>query len=620
MSILDQESFDIKALTKADEELLCAELRQLIIQTVSRTGGHLASNLGLVELTVALHKVFDTGQDRVVFDVGHQCYVHKILTGRMDKFNTLRSMGGIAGFPKPSESVHDAFIAGHASNSVSVALGMARARTLQKKGYSVISILGDGALTGGLSYEGLNDAGESGEPLIVILNDNGMSITPNVGGIAKYLSRQRLKPLYFRIKKAYHKFVDTIPGGRTLYRVSHRFKQRLKKMVLGFTMFEDMGFTYLGPVDGHDIGRLTYLLERAKELSRPVLLHITTTKGKGYKYSEERPEEFHGITPFNIKSGEAPAPVKTAFSERFGQILCELAGEDDRICAITAAMTQGTGLVEFSETFPDRFFDVGIAEGHAVSMAAGMAKQGMIPVFAVYSSFLQRSYDMLIHDVAILGVHVVLAVDRAGLVGEDGETHHGVFDVGYLRQIPGLTVYCPSNMAELKSMMGIAIYEKTGPVAIRYPRGGEGEFVDNYFHTQAAAIRKGTHVTIITYGVLINTALAAADLIGEKGFQVEVIKLSSITNIDNEAIIKSVLKTRNLVVIDDCVENGSVGQAIASLLAQNTISLNSLRLFNLGGGFIGHGLSKQLYSQAGISPENIAGYVIEELRNEKAAN
>ena len=456
---------DLLRLTPQENQQLCAEIREFLVRHIARTGGHLASNLGVVELTVALHQVYDTEKDRILFDVGHQSYVHKILTGRMDRFSTLRTYGGLAGFPKPSESVHDAFIAGHASESVSVALGMARARTLLHEDYSVVAVLGDGALTGGLAYEGLNDAGASGEPLVVVLNDNGMSITTNVGAISRHLKLLRLKPGYFGLKKAYRQFTRKIPGGAALYRFTHGLKTRLRRRLIGVTIFEEMGFSYLGPVDGHDVEKLKFLLKEAKGMNCPVLLHVITKKGKGYIPAEVTPSKYHGVGRFNPVTGLSAGGSGKSFSETFGQTLCDLAIEDQRICAITAAMEQGTGLSQFAASFHDRYFDVGIAEGHAVSMAAGLAKQGLLPVFAVYSTFLQRSYDMLQQDVGLLGLHVVLAVDRAGLVGEDGETHHGVFDVGYLRQIPGMTVFCPASQAELRRMLREAILETR-------PRGG----------------------------------------------------------------------------------------------------------------------------------------------------
>ena len=427
---------DVKALDKQSLDTLCRELREFLVDSVSRTGGHLASNLGAVELTVAIHRVFDTSKDRLVFDVGHQCYVHKALTGRQELFSTLRQLDGLSGFPKPRESVHDAFIAGHASNSVSVALGMARARTLQGQDYSVLALIGDGALTGGLAYEGLNNAGASGEPLIVILNDNGMSINPNVGAVDSHLSQIRSKPAYYHFKKWYRQLFGPHPMENRLYRFNHKVKTSLKKALWpGSTLFEDMGFTYLGPIDGHDLDRLVHVLSWARELRCPVVVHVKTVKGKGYPFAQQNPDKFHGVGPFDPETGILRKSGGEDFSAVFGKALCTCAAEDSRVCAVTAAMADGTGLTPFAREFPERFFDVAIAEGHAVAMSAGLAKQGMIPVFAVYASFLQRGYDQLIHDVALQGLHVVLGVDRAGLVGADGETHHGCFDALFLSEV-----------------------------------------------------------------------------------------------------------------------------------------------------------------------------------------
>ena len=517
---------DVKRLTEKQTELLCLELRQFLVEQVSRTGGHLASNLGAVELTVAIHRVFDTSKDRLVFDVGHQCYVHKALTGRQELFGTLRQFEGLSGFPKPYESEHDAFVAGHASNSVSVALGMARARTLQNQSYSVLALIGDGALGGGLSYEGLNDAGASGEPLIVILNDNGMSIDANVGGMSRHLAQIRTKAGYYEFKKKYRQALDGSKAGQKLYELSHDVKTALKKSLLPVsTVFEGMGFTYMGPVNGHDVRGLTDMLRAAKELNRPVLLHVHTKKGKGYAPAEQEPEKFHGVSPFDPATGKS-APPSPSFSSVFGSELASLASSDRRICAITAAMADGTGLTAFARNHPRRFFDVGIAEGHAVAMAAGMAKQGMLPVFAVYDSFLQRGYDMLVQDVSLDSLHVVLAVDRTGLVGADGETHHGCID--YLSQIPGMTVFCPASFSELRHMLRAALYDCKGPAAIRYPRGGEGAYREDCGDAAVSVLRQGTDACIVTYGVLVNQTLEAAQRLANEGVAVRVVKLNRV--------------------------------------------------------------------------------------------
>jgi len=596
---------NLKLINDEEAVALCAQLRSDLLDSVSRTGGHLASNLGIVELTVAIHRVFDTAADRLVFDVGHQCYPHKMLTGRAEHMDTMRKFGGLSGFPKPRESDHDAFIAGHASNAVSVALGMARARTLQKKDYHVIALLGDGALTGGLAYEGLSDAGQSGEPLIVILNDNGMSIAPNVGGVARYLAHQRLKPQYLHFKKIYRRVTGHGPVGRAVYRVTHRMKQALKNTLLPCSMFEDMGFSYLGPVDGHDVNALTRLLKYAKEANGPVLLHIKTVKGKGYSPAETCPDRFHGVGPFDRETGEPLKAGGTVFSTVFGETMCELAQQDERICAITAAMGPGTGLDGFAARYPERFFDVGIAEGHATAMAAGMAKQGSVPVFAVYSSFLQRGYDMLIHDVAIQGLHVIFGLDRAGLVGDDGETHHGVFDVAYFSSVPNMTVLAPASFAELKVMLPYAVKQVSGPVVIRYPRGGENHYIGCAGTHGAAVLAQGTDLTILSYGTMVGEALQAAELLKERGISAEVLKLNSIRPIDFDAIAQSVSKTGRLLVAEECVSMGCVGQQVAAWLAEHKQSPKDLILCNLGQDFITHGTVPQLRSLMGIDSEAI---------------
>jgi 1-deoxy-D-xylulose-5-phosphate synthase len=603
---------DVKALDQRQLSQLCRELREFLISNVSETGGHLASNLGAVELTVAIHRVFDTASDRLVFDVGHQCYVHKALTGRQELFSTLRQLDGLSGFPKPRESGHDAFVAGHASNSVSVALGMARARTLQKEKYSVLALIGDGALTGGLAYEGLNNAGASGEPLIVILNDNGMSINPNVGAMPDHLSRLRSKPAYYHFKKWYRGLFGEHPMENRLYRFNHQLKSSLKKALWpGSTLFEDMGFTYLGPIDGHDMERLINVLEWARELHGPVVVHVKTMKGKGYSFAEQNPGKFHGIAPFDPQTGLLKKQGGTSFSAEFGKVLSTCGAEDRRVCAITAAMADGTGLTDFSREFPDRFFDVAIAEGHGVSMAAGLAKQGMIPVFAVYSTFLQRGYDMLIHDVALQQLHVVLGVDRAGLVGADGETHHGCFDALFLPAIPGFTVLCPANFAELRHMTRQALFEYTGPVAIRYPRGGEGDFQTDTSDRVIVRLREGHDVTILTYGMMINHALEAADLLAGQGLSAEVLKLNRISPLDYETLKETLGGTACLLVAEDSFGTGCVGQRITAMMAEHGEAPKRLILKNLGKTFAPEGTVEQLEHRFGLDGAGIAAAILE---------
>lgn len=609
MEILDKISLpaDIKKLSDPELEQLCHELRQFMVRSVSQTGGHLASNLGVVELTVALHRVFDTAKDRIVFDVGHQSYIHKILTGRMDQFETLRKYGGLSGFPKPSESRHDAFIAGHASNSISVGLGMARARTLSRRDNSVISLIGDGALTGGLAYEALNDAGESGEPLIIILNDNGMSITPNVGGIAAYLARQRLKPSYTKFKKRYKRFLERLPGGRHIYNLTHSVKTAIKEALLHCSMFEEMGLQYAGPIDGHDLSRLTQALNWAKSLGEPVLIHVITKKGKGYIHSENTPDIYHGVSPFDYKKGVLTND-NICFSSVFGAELTKLAHQDFRVCAVTAAMMSGTGLKDFAVKYPERFFDVGIAEGHGASMAAGMSSQDMIPVFAVYSTFLQRSYDMLLHDIAISNLHVVLAIDRAGLVGSDGETHQGIYDIGFLSTVPNMMVFCPASFQELRDMLRQAVLKTEGPVAVRYPKNGEGRYIEGGIEA-SKLLREGTDITIVTYGTTINSVLDAADILAENDISAEIIKLGTINPIDFDAVEASVNKTRRLVVVEECIENGSVGERICAYLLATMTPLESVKRLNLGNRFIPHGTIGELRQMCGIDKNGIVSSV-----------
>lgn len=605
----------LNTLTDLQAKLLCDQLREQIIDSVSKTGGHLASSLGVVEATVAVHRVFDLETDRLVFDVGHQCYAHKILTQRGGQMDTLRKLGGLSGFPKPREHRADAFIAGHASNAVSVALGMARARTLNRENYCVLAMLGDGAMTGGLAYEGLSDAGQSGEQLVVILNDNGMSITKNVGGVARHLAQQRLKPQYLQFKKVYRKVTDCTAAGRGLYRFTHRAKQAVKDAVLHCSMFEDMGFTYLGPVDGHDVNYLTRLLRYAKELNCPVLLHIKTVKGKGYPPAEKEPNRFHGVGPFNKADGTPLRQGGESFSSVFGDTMRQLARERDDVAAITAAMPDGTGLAEFAREYPNRFFDVGIAEGHAVAMAAGMAKQRVVPVAAIYSTFLQRAYDMLIHDVAIQGLHVVLGVNRAGLSGEDGETHHGVFDVAYLSSVPGMKIYCPASFEELRSMLRYAVEKVRGPVAVRFPKGGEGEFRALCGIEGASVIRPGADITIAAYGTMVNEALAAAQLLEEKGKSAQVVKWNSISPLDVDTVAACAKKTGLLLVAEECVDTGCVGRRVAAELTLRGVGGVKLALVNLGDRFVQHGTVAELRQLCGIDGASIAHKALEVMAN-----
>ena len=603
MSILENinSSADVKKLDREQLPQLCDELRKFEIENIAKTGGHLSSNLGTVELTVAIHRVYDTAKDRLVFDVGHQSYTHKIITGRRDQFNTLRQYGGLSGFPKPSESNDDAFIAGHASNSVSVALGMARARTLTGGDYDIIAIIGDGALTGGLSHEGLADAAASGEPMVIILNDNNMSISENVGGMAQVLQNMRIKPAYISFKQWLRGLSENIPG---LYKAFHNIKEWLKSRLLPGNVFSEMGLYYLGPVDGHDIDKLETAIRLAKDIKKTVVLHVLTRKGKGCAYAESHPDKYHGIGRFDPETGEL-APAAVSFSDKAGEYLCQYAETNPRIVAITAAMAGGTGTECFASKFPERFFDVGIAEGHGVTMAAGMAKQGLVPVFAVYSSFLQRGFDMLIHDVSLLGLHTVFCVDRAGLVGNDGETHQGVFDVCYLSAVPGMTILCPASFQELHDMLGYAIHEVTGPAAVRYPRGGEGRYTDSLMQAENV-IREGTDVSIACYGTMINEVLNAADELQSRGISAEIIKLGMIAPNSFEQCIGSVRKTGRLLIPEEVCSVGCVGSALLAAISVAGVELRAAELLNLGSGIVRHGTVDELRHETGIDAAAIA--------------
>ena len=602
LSIIDRIncSNDVKILSRDELRTLCRELRDFEIESIAKTGGHLASNLGAVELTVALHRVYDTSVDRLVFDVGHQSYTHKILTGRREAFSTLRQYRGLSGFPKPHEAVDDAFIAGHASNSVSVALGMARARTLNKENYDVVAVIGDGALTGGLSYEGLADAAASNEPLVIILNDNNMSISENVGGMSKLLQMMRMRPGYISFKKWFRTISKKLPA---FYMASHKIKEWLKSRILPDNVFSEMGLAYLGPIDGHDLDTLETAIRLAKDMQCPVLLHVLTKKGKGCDYAEAHPDKYHGLGCFDAKTG-AIAPAELGFSDKLGEYLCQYAEEDRRIVAVTAAMAAGTGTECFAEKFPDRFFDTGITEGHATAMAAGMAKQGLIPVFAVYSSFLQRGFDMLIHDVSLQRLHAVFCIDRSGLVGSDGETHHGVFDVSYLSTVPNMTILAPASFQELNDMLGYALHELNGPVAVRYPRGGEGKYTESHVAAENI-LREGTDITIVCYGTMVNEAMAAAEGLEARGISVELIKLGMLRPNEFEYCLASLKKTGRLLMVEEVCAAGCIGSVILTTAATKGVRLRGARLINLGSGIVSQGKVSELMHEKGIDAAGI---------------
>ena len=614
---------DLIKLNAQQRELLCVEIREFMIEHLSKTGGHVASNLGVVELTVAIETVFDTKKDRLVFDVGHQSYIHKLLTDRQAGFDSLRQFGGLAGFPKPSESAADAFTAGHASSSVSIALGMARARTLGNDDYHVIALMGDGAATGGMAYEGLNDAAVSEEPMIIILNDNAMSIDRNVGGMAYHLRQLRTKRRYLGMKRHYRDFLNGIPGGKWVYRFTRILKDRLRRMIIPANIFECMGFASYGPVDGHDTENLIYLLQTARDMHCPVLLHVTTQKGRGYTPAQEHPKLFHGIGKFDPATGEPQKKCSPSFSDSFGSTMVELAAVDRKICAITAAMPGGTGLLTFKQQYPDRIFDVGIAEEHAVSMAGGLAKQGMVPVVAIYSTFLQRAYDMILQDVCMLGLHVVFAVDRAGLVGEDGETHHGIYDIGFLRQAPGMTVLCPASLKEQQQMLQWAVCEYNGPVAVRYPRGGDRTYTDSAWKNEGSVAeqgllcchRSGPDVTLITYGAVLDQVMAAAAILEEKGLNTTVLRLLTVQPLPLKEILDNMAHNAPVVVIEEISGNCGVRDTLAYELAKQGTDVR-IDGIDLGNRYIQHGSLDALYDHYGLSGNKIAQYVLEVCQNE----
>lgn len=561
---------DIKKLNIDELDALCDEIRELMIDTVSKNGGHLASNLGAVELTVAMHKVFNSPSDQFVFDVGHQCYTHKILTGRKDSFSTLRTEGGISGFTRPCESNHDIFSSGHSSTSISAAIGLAKAKTLNGDKGKVIAVIGDGALTGGLAYEALNNAGNEHNNLIVILNDNNMSISDNVGSMAKNLNHIRISPKYFTFKSKIQHALSRVPKiGAQVQRFITITNTKIRKRLYHSTVFEDLGFRYYGPIDGHDLESLIDVLTVAKAHNNSVLVHVNTLKGKGYEFAEKNPSKFHGIGKFDIETGE-PLSSGENYSSVFGDYLCELAKKDKRICAITAAMSTGTGLVDFSYKYPERFFDVGIAEEHAVTFSSGLAKNGMIPFFAVYSTFLQRSYDQLVHDVAMQDLKVIFGIDRAGFVGEDGESHQGVFDTAYLMSVPNLSVFAPSSFDELREMMYQAAYRENHAVAIRYPRGVQGKIIDGYKYERADFDTFGdtnAEKCVVSFG---REFLNIYDALGELD-STFAIKLNRIKPI-NPNVLDLLKNVKTVYFFEEGIKSGGVGECFGSMLAESDVT------------------------------------------------
>lgn len=604
---------DVKTLTNKELYKLSDEIREFLIEQVSKTGGHLSSNLGVVELTLSLYKTFNFEKDKIVWDVGHQTYVHKILTGRKDKFDTLRKYNGLCGFPKISESKYDAFGVGHSSTSISAALGIARARDIKHEDYNVIAVIGDGALTGGMALEALNDVGFNKTNMIIVLNDNQMSISKNVGGLSNHLNKLRLDHSYNKLKEDINSTLSNSNAGKTVVQCLHRVKDSLKHLLVPSMLFENMGIKYIGPIDGHDIELMNEVFSKAQEINGPVIIHTVTHKGKGYEFAEKNPNKFHGVSPFDLESGESYIPAKKTYSKVFGDTMVELAEKNNNIVAITAAMPDGTGLKEFSQKYSNRFFDVGIAEEHATTLAAGMATAGLRPVFAVYSTFLQRAFDQVIHDVCIQNLPVVFAIDRAGIVGDDGETHQGVFDLSYLCAVPNIVVLAPKNLEELSVMLKWALNQDV-PVAIRYPRGTdcyEGiSSLKEIKYGKWEKIINGDKVAIIAVGKMVQHAMIARKSLIKKGINPLVIGATFVKPIDIEMLKELVDKGYNIITIEDNVINGGFGSYVLMELSKLNFK-GKFKALGFNDKFVPHGDVNLLYKDAGLDAEAIEKCVID---------
>ena len=612
---------DLKKLNYEDKNELAEEIRSYIIDVVSKIGGHLASNLGVVELTIALHSIFDTPKDKIIWDVGHQTYVHKILTGRKNQMKTLRRLDGISGFPKTTESEYDCFNTGHSSTSISAALGMARARDILNENYKVIAVIGDGALTGGMAEEALNDAGASKSNIIVVLNDNEMSISKNVGGISLLLGKMRTKNVYTKANEKVRIRMGNIPKvGNKIVKLTSRIKNSIKQIFISKMYFEDIGYTYLGPVDGNDIEAVEEILEQSKKCKGPVLVHVVTKKGKGYKLAEKNPSKFHGTAPFDKKTGEVLKAKSKDYSKVFGEKLVEIAKNDNRIVAITAAMADGTGLSEFKKKYPKRFFDVGIAEQHAIGMAAGMAKSGLIPVVPIYSSFYQRAYDQVIHDVCMQNLHVIMCADRAGIVGNDGETHQGLLDMASFSIVPNMTIMAPKDFKEFEQMIDFAV-NFNGPILIRYPRGGEGNLKlkcnEKIVLGESELLKEGSDVTIIAIGKMVEKAVEVADEFSKIGVDAEIINARFIKPFDENKIIESIEKTKNVITIEDGFIKGGLATTVNELIAKNGIIDVNIKNCGYDDEFVKQGSVQELEQINGLDCNSI---VASWVKNENIVN
>ncbi len=601
---------DLKNLDADQLIKVAAEIREYMIRTVADNGGHLAASLGVVELAVALHSNYNSPADRLIWDVGHQSYPHKLLTGRWEQFPTLRQQGGLCGFPKPSESIHDPFLTGHSSTSISAALGLARARDYKSEDYKVVAVIGDGALTGGMAFEALNHAGHIKANLLVILNDNKMSISSNVGSLSSYLGRIRSDPKYSRLKKDFEQFVSRVPlVGERMINSAERIKGGLKYLVMPGMLFEELGFTYFGPVDGHNINSIKNILKQADKMNGPVMVHVVTEKGKGYHYAEKSPEVFHGIGPFDLSNGLPLKKKKSlTYTDIFGQTLLQISREKPEIVAITAAMTAGTGLKKFSREFPDRFYDVGIAEQHGVTFAAALAAGGMRPVVAVYSTFLQRAYDQILHDTCLQKLPVVFAVDRAGIVGEDGETHQGLFDLTYLRTMPNMSIMAPANENELQDMLSTAISHTDGPVAIRYPRdkvtGVEPAKPRVLPWGKGELLRQGEDLLIVAAGTVVNAAMEAAEKLFWQGIKPAVINARFVKPLDEDLIISWARKCRCVITVEENILAGGFGSGIMALFEKQGICF-PLKCLGIDDRFIGQGTRAEMLSCCSLDAEGI---------------
>ncbi len=613
-SVLEKVGFpeDIRKLSIAELNTLSQEIRDLIIDTVASRGGHLASSLGAVELTLALHFIFNTPQDKIIWDVGHQSYAHKIITGRKEQFSSLRKQGGISGFPRREESIYDAFNVGHSGTSISAAAGFAQAKCLKGEKDKIIAVIGDGSMTTGMAFEALNWAGDSKKDLIIVLNDNEMSISPNVGALSSYLNRIMTGHRVTKLKSEVKGFLRSIPGiGEHIVKFSQQIEESLKTFVVPGGLFEELGFTYVGPLEGHRLDYLIKNFQNVRDLEGPVLVHVITKKGKGYKFAEEKPLSYHGIAPFDVETGQAhaSASVFPAYTEIFGKTLVELAQEDQRLVAITAAMCEGTGLEQFQKAFPQRLYDVGIAEQHAVTFAAGLAVEGFLPVVAIYSTFLQRAYDQILHDVCLQNLPVIFAIDRAGIVGEDGATHQGIFDYSYLRSIPNLIVMAPKDENELRHMLKTAV-SCGSPVSLRYPRGkGVGAKMDKKIKTlkigKGEVLRKGSDLAVIAIGATVYPALAAAEKMAGEKVSVEVINARFVKPIDSALILNTARAFKKIIIVEENVLQGGFGSAVLEMLAEKSVSNVKIKRLGIPDEFVEHATQAQLRHKYGIDEEGI---------------